>query len=66
MFKINREAGFIMTRLLPMLNGSLAEMTKDIDFSTINFTVSDGIAFITLNRPRSLNAINPQDRKSVV
>ncbi len=60
MFKINREAGFIMTRLLPMLNGSLAEMTKDIDFSTINFTVSDGIAFITLNRPRSLNAINPQ------
>ena len=43
-----------------MANGFLAEMTKDVDFSTINFKVSDGIAFITLNRPRSLNAINPE------
>lgn len=32
----------------------------NIDFSTINFRVADGIAYITLNRPRSLNAINPQ------
>ncbi len=41
-----------------MRNGSLIEM--NIDFSTINFRVVDGIAYITLNRPRSLNAINPQ------